>query len=189
MTQLSQTIVAPAHRAADAVLAMNLVTARTVAGITQQKLAEISRISRATIAQIETGTSDPRLSTIVELARALELPVILLLIGLPEIRALGRVLDHAKKDRPSIGPHEMVRMKQFVATGMLKDRVQAALVGATAVESFSNEPLARTTAALFSAFLPGAGTEIGAILGELLAESISGRELTPPPHALTKAKK
>jgi hypothetical protein len=83
----------------------------------------------------------------------------------------------------------MVRMKQFVATGMLKDRVQAALVGATAVESFSNEPLARTTAALFSAFLPGAGTEIGAILGELLAESISGRELTPPPHALTKAKK
>jgi transcriptional regulator with XRE-family HTH domain len=168
---------------------MNLVTARTVAGITQQKLADFSRISRATIAQIETGASDPRLSTIVELARALELPAIMLLIGLPEIRALVRACHYANKDRPLIGPHDLVRMKQHLATGMLKDRVQAAIVGATATEQFTKEPLARTTAALFSAFLPGAGTETGAILGELLAESIYDRGATAAMAGTTKTKK
>jgi hypothetical protein len=57
---------------------------------------------------------------------------------------------------------------------MLKDRVRAALIGAKSVESFSDNELSRVTAAIFSAFLPGAGTEIGAILGELLAVGRSG---------------
>jgi len=72
---------------------------------------------------------------------------------------------------------------------MLKDRVQAALVGATATEQFTREPLARTTAALFSAFLPGTGTETGAILGEMLAESIYDRGPTPATTGMTKTKK
>jgi transcriptional regulator with XRE-family HTH domain len=142
--------------------------------VTQQELAQASGITRATISQIETGCSDPRLSTIVELARALGLPAIWLLIGLSEVRALARILDRSQRDRPSIDPRDVTRMRLYVATGMLKDRLRAAMIGADAVESFSETELARISAAIFSAFLPGTGTEVGAMLGSLLAASNSG---------------
>jgi transcriptional regulator with XRE-family HTH domain len=167
-------ITVPRRESAGALLAKNLVAARLAQGVTQQELAQDSGISRATIAQIETGCSDPRLSTIVELARALGLPTIFLLIGLPEVTALAGVLHQGENNRPSIDPRSVARMGHFVGTGMLKDRVRAALIGAKSVESFSDNQLTRVTAAIFSAFLPGAGTEIGAILGELLAEGCSG---------------
>ncbi|MGD0140987.1 MAG: helix-turn-helix transcriptional regulator [Tepidisphaeraceae bacterium] len=188
MSQISQPIIVPGRESADAVLAKNLVTARVAAKITQQELAAISGISRATIAQIETGYSDPRLSTIVELARAMGLPPMLLLIGLPEVLALARVVDQGKRNRPSIDPREVARMGQFVGTGMLKDRARAAMIGAAAVESFSkNEPV-RISAAIFSAFLPGPGTQIGALLGEFLAESNSEPGRTEAPGTLEKEK-
>jgi transcriptional regulator with XRE-family HTH domain len=195
MPQLSQTtsllpqaIIEPDHESADSVLAKNLVTARVAAGVTQHELAEASGISRATIAQIETGYSDPRLSTIVELAKALELPAIFLLIGLPEVRALAQVLNRAERDRPSIDPRDVARMRQYIGTGMLKDRVRAALIGATAAESFSESEQARVSAAIFSALLPGTGTEIGALLGELLAESNSGQRRAEAAETLVKEK-
>jgi transcriptional regulator with XRE-family HTH domain len=174
MSQAIQTFIAPRRESAGALLAKNLVAARLVEGVTQHELAQDSGISRATIAQIETGCSDPRLSTIVELARAIGLPPIFLLIGLPEVTALAEVLRQSESDRPSVDPLHVGRMSHFVRTGMLKDRVRAALIGAKSVESFSDNQVTRVTAAIFSAFLPGAGTEIGAILGELLAEAHSG---------------
>ena len=79
-------------------------------------------------------------------------------------------------------------MGQFVGTGMLKDRARAAMIGAAAVESFSkNEPV-RISAAIFSAFLPGPGTQIGALLGEFLAESNSEPGRTEAPGTLEKEK-
>jgi hypothetical protein len=116
------------------------------------------------------------------------LPPILLLIGLPEVRVLAQILDQAETDRPVIDPRDVARMKQYVATGMLKDRVRAAVIGAEAVESFANTELAKVSAAIFSAFLPGKGTEIGALLGKLLAETNSGRGRSEKPETLVKTK-
>jgi transcriptional regulator with XRE-family HTH domain len=52
-------------------LARNVVTTREVAGLTQAALAARAKLSRATLALIEAGKADPRLSTLVALAAAL----------------------------------------------------------------------------------------------------------------------
>jgi transcriptional regulator with XRE-family HTH domain len=161
----------PVREGADAILAKNLVAARVVAGITQQELADASGISRATVAQIETGYSDPRLSTIVQLAKALGMPATLLLLGSIEVQALASLLEPAISVRASIDARSVARMRQHLATGMLKDRLRAVRIGASLVESNSAAPLSPIAAGIFSAILPGKGTEIGARLGDELAVS------------------
>jgi transcriptional regulator with XRE-family HTH domain len=158
---------------ADSVLAKNLVVARVVSGITQQALADAAGISRATIAQLETGYSDPRLSTIVELASALGVPPILLLVGKPEAVALAAFLQ--KPATPvSIADSDIAQMRRLVDTGMLKDRVRAALVGADAARASGEEGSATpVSAAIFSAIYPGPGTIAGTLLGRLLSEKSS----------------
>src|SRR4051812_3281046 len=149
----------------DSILAKNLVAARIIAGVTQQALANRAGISRATVAQLETGCSDPRLSTVVDLAEALGVVPMVLLAGVREVRLLA-TLAQGIENPLSISATDRVRLHEYVATGMLKDRVRAARLGGD---------LARTNAegdrcipiitGLFSATLPGEGTIVGACLG------------------------
>jgi transcriptional regulator with XRE-family HTH domain len=60
-------------------LAQNVSAARHAARLTQQELADAAELSRATVHLIEAGASDPRVSTIAQLARALNVPTLQLL--------------------------------------------------------------------------------------------------------------
>jgi transcriptional regulator with XRE-family HTH domain len=154
----------------DSILAKNLVAARVIAGMTQHDLAVAAGVSRATIAQLETGFSDPRLSTIVDIARALGIAPIVLLSGTEEVEALAELVAESAEGRPQIPPAELARMRDYVESGMLKDRIRAARVGAAVARGGgADTPTGvAVTAGLFSATLPGRGTAVGAQLGKLL---------------------
>lgn len=155
----------------DSILAKNLVAARIIAGLTQHDLAAAAGISRATIAQLETGSSDPRLSTVVDLARALGVAPMVLLAGVPEVQALAALGDGSGEQRLHVSPRDLMRLRDYVASGMLKDRVRAARLGAAiAGATEADSPAVAITAGLFSASLPGAGTAIGAALARKLSQ-------------------
>jgi transcriptional regulator with XRE-family HTH domain len=165
----------PRRESAESVLAKNLVVARLAAGLTQQELAAAADVSRATIAQIETGCSDPRLSTIVDLAGAIGISPLLLLTGTPEAHALV-ALQGADRDI-EVSPPDRARMAHLTGTGMLKDRVRAARMGAAIAREAGKRPPAVVAAAIFSAMDPGPGTAVGALFGEL-----SDPAGAPAPH-------
>ena len=155
----------PLRESAETVLAKNLVVARLAAGLTQQELAAAADISRATIAQIETGCSDPRLSTIVDLATAIGISPLLLLTGTPEVLALTAL--NGADASIQVSPPDRARMAHLANTGMLKDRVRAARIGAAIAREAGKKPHSVVAAAIFSAVHPGPGTAVGALLGEL----------------------
>lgn len=167
----------PPLESIDSTLAKNLIVARIIRGMTQKQLADVSNVSRATIAQLETGYSDPRLSTVVELARGLGLPAVLLLIGVVEVQALIKLPRRFDAHGIRVDPTNVARMKALNNTGLLKDRLQAARLGAasagdagdTAYNRPSDSELSEVIAAIFTAFEPGEGTITGAVLGRLLA--------------------
>jgi transcriptional regulator with XRE-family HTH domain len=166
--------VPPRRESADSVLAKNLVVARLAAGFTQQELALAADVSRATIAQIETGYSDPRLSTIVDLAEALGIAPILLLTGTPEVLALTALrAQTGGTGLLEVSPHDQARMTHLANTGMLKDRVRAAQVGAAIARAAGKASPAVVAAAIFSAIHPGPGTTVGALLGELAENAVT----------------
>jgi transcriptional regulator with XRE-family HTH domain len=53
-------------------LAINLRTARRRANMTQERLAELADVGAGTVARLELGGEDPKLSTLTKLAAALE---------------------------------------------------------------------------------------------------------------------
>jgi transcriptional regulator with XRE-family HTH domain len=151
-----------------------------VAGLTQQKLATRARVSRATIAQIETGCGDPRLSTVAELAKALNVSPALLLLGFSEVQALSAIHEGVASSSVTIQPEKLQRMRDYVESGLLKDRLRAAKLGAAVVRGTSGvSSCAVVTAALCSPIIPGKGTRAGATLGQLMSQS--SQRLPPHP--------
>lgn len=60
---------------AENVIALNLRRLRKVKGLTQEDLAEKSGLSRAAYRNIETGRSEPRVSSLQDIANALQVPI------------------------------------------------------------------------------------------------------------------
>ncbi len=160
-------------------LAKNLVAARLIAELTQFELASASGVSRATIAQLEAGDGDPRLSTVVDLAGALGIPPTVLLLGTEDLVVLDALVPAradtppgaAAASRPLDVPHaDLARMRHLVGSGMLKDRYRAAQLGAeVARRGGLGEAPTPMIVGLLSAMIPGRGTLIGAMVGQALS--------------------
>lgn len=69
--------------------ARNLRKHRVESALSQEALASRARLHRTEISLLERGDRDPRLSTVVRLAHALEIPPATLLDGLDGARAAG----------------------------------------------------------------------------------------------------
>jgi transcriptional regulator with XRE-family HTH domain len=171
MSDVAQSFLAERENAV-AALAKNLVLARTARGTTQEKLAEESGVSRATIAQIESGESDPRLSTIVDLAAALELSPLLLLLNERELAAIAKLVEdesYVKKISSDISTEDVERMRRLIQSGVQKGQKRAAELGASAAQAAGFAAGgAAAGAAIGTILFPGIGTAIGAALGSLL---------------------
>ncbi|HSI36121.1 MAG TPA: helix-turn-helix domain-containing protein [Tepidisphaeraceae bacterium] len=154
------------RESAEAVLAKNLTAARSLRGFTQHELAAAADVSRATVAQLEAGLSDPRLSTVSALAEALGVAPLALLASPTEVRALVDTL-HRPTPTPVI---DLTRVRFFLASGMLKDRLRAARDGAEIARQLGyDSPAAQITAGLFAALEPDA-LVLGAQIGKTLSD-------------------
>ncbi len=152
----------------DSILARNLLVAGLAAGVTQQQLADLAGVSRATIAQLEAGLSDPRLSTIVDLAKAIRISPVLLLSGKLELSALTELAGQSGS--LIVSAKDLRQMSEWTATGMIRDRVRAARIGAAVAQASGSTQSGVVGAAIGSAVNPGWGTVSGALFGELSSE-------------------
>ena len=150
-----------------AVLARNLRAAREILELTQAEVAEAAQVSRATLAQLEAGTGDPRFSTLIEVAAALGVPPLLLLFGRSEVQALAALHDNAAA-LDSLPQDDVDRVRATVESAG-EGWISAARLGANAArDAGCTAGRATLAAGLFTPLLPGAGTAVGAALGLLL---------------------
>jgi transcriptional regulator with XRE-family HTH domain len=156
---------------AETSLAKNLVAVRTALGLTQDALSSASGISRATIAQLETGVSDPRLSTLSALANAMGMPTGLLLLSEVEVRSVIDLLGKGTEHHfPPLPPGDQRQLRQWLNGGMLRDRTEAVrLVARWVAASGGSPPMAAVVAGLCAVIVPDPGLLIGARWGTLIA--------------------
>lgn len=88
-------------------IAQRLKAAREAQGLSQRALAERSGLAQSHISQIESGSTEPGLSTLVDLARALDLEVMLIprkrvaavsSLASPQPRLPSRLDPHARRE-------------------------------------------------------------------------------------------
>jgi transcriptional regulator with XRE-family HTH domain len=157
----------PHQDAAKSVLAKNLVIARNAFGMTQGELSKKAGISRATIAQMEAGNTDPRLSTLVDLAAALGIRPIVLLLGEDEFSALMNVVKYPLRELSL--ERELPSLRQLLASGLSRQLLQATFIGADAARLAG---LSVAGAAIGTALAPGIGTALIGAFGMLVNKRI-----------------
>ena len=150
------------------IVAQNMLIARTALKLTQQEVADASGVSRATIAQLEAGTGDPRLSTLELLAEALNLPVHFLLLDQGAFRALAELVAEGETLRDSV-QHHMECLARVLNGRRGQNRFQAATLGVdAAVEAGLTGNAHRVGAGIGAARFAAEGTFLGAHLAYLL---------------------
>jgi transcriptional regulator with XRE-family HTH domain len=153
-------------------LAKNVSTAREARAMTQAALAKAARTSRATINQIESGHSDPRLSTIANVAAALEVSPLLLLVARHEFVSVQELIQDTPRAQAvtnAVSPEQLSQIATLFDSGLRRDRKAAARLAATNVRDAGLAAGgAAAGAAIGSLMMPGVGTAVGAVLGSLL---------------------
>jgi len=145
----------------------NLALAREAAGLTQSDLAEKAGTSRATIAQIESGSGDPRLSTLGALADALSVGPFVLLLGKEDIGKLV-ALAQKQKELAAVVPNEedVALLDELAASHLAADRRRAARMSSDIASDRGFDGVgAAVGAAIGTTLMPGLGTIVGAFLG------------------------
>lgn len=160
-------------------IARNLSAARVGMALSQDQLAELAGISRATIVQLEGGEGDPRLSTLVAIAGALGISPLFLFLGRNELKAIANVANsrEATRMQEHLSEESLEDMERLLRSGLPKNRNKAVVLGTDAAAAAGFVAGALAGSAIGSALLPGVGTVIGAVLGSWLyrnkAEKIS----------------
>lgn len=150
-------------------LAKNLVLARNACDYTQSELAERADVSRATIAQIESGEGDPRLSTIIDIATSLEISPVLLLLGEDDLNSIIKLIKEFPKD--DIPEEDVEEMRRLLSSGLKKHKLKAAKLGVARTVGLSS-----AGAAIGSVLIPGVGTIVGATLGAYFSKKFKKGE-------------
>ncbi|MEK8088755.1 helix-turn-helix domain-containing protein [Thermithiobacillus plumbiphilus] len=158
-----------------AAIARNLELVRTLVGeCTQEEFARAVGVSRATINQLEQGRGDPKLSTLVDIATALNISPILLLLSEADldalIKAIGKVQDSSADQTQDVGHLE--KMQRLLKSGLAKHREEAVDMALNSKSVLSMASLGKGTlvgAAIGTTLLPGAGTILGAALGRFMS--------------------
>jgi transcriptional regulator with XRE-family HTH domain len=164
-----------------AIVAQNLLFARSALELTQQELADASGISRATIAQLEAGVGDPRLSTLELLAATLHVPAHFLLLDQAGFRAIAELsqggppaINHQHKSGEDV--------TRVLRVGGALSRLRAASLGVDAArEAGLTGEAHRVGAAIGAARFASRGVSLGAQWAELL------ERFNPVPTAHTRA--
>jgi len=143
-------------------MAKNLQLARMAAGLTQIELSARSGVTRATIAQLESATGDPCLSTIIKLATVLGISPMLLLMRDTEFAGLARLIREGKLPDEMLTPDQAQQVAMMLATGVDKQKANAAkvLTGAATLCGLS-----AVGSVIGAGLLPLAGGALGAALG------------------------
>lgn len=153
-------------------LAKNLLLLRSAIDYTQQSMADSSQISRATIAQVEAGATDPRLSTLDLLAATLGVSTAFLLFSRRELDALVAIL--ALPPDPAPPGNTLAVLRALLLTPAPRRQLEASRMGVVFAQRLGlTEPSHALGAALAAAHAPGRAIPLLAHFAALISSTPS----------------
>ncbi|MCL4850986.1 MAG: helix-turn-helix domain-containing protein [Bryobacteraceae bacterium] len=163
-------------------LARNLTAARTALELSQDDLSAIAGVSRATIIQIENATGDPRLSTLVNIATALHVTPMFLLLGKADIQSIASLASDttAQQISDQLSDEDISKVTRLLQSGIARNRSNAVrLVTAAAATAGAGATGGAVGAAIGGLLAPGIGLAAGAALGWLISSVFAEKRGEP----------